>query len=54
MVGPERLPEGSASRVGFVFGIGKLTFAALLRKPMENVVLLRHMQDIRSTGLFAR
>jgi hypothetical protein len=27
---------------------GELTFAALLRNTVENVVLLRHMQDIRS------
>jgi hypothetical protein len=27
---------------------GELTFAALLRNSVENVVLLRHMQDIRS------
>jgi hypothetical protein len=28
--------------------LGELTFAALLRNTVENVVLLRHMQDIRS------
>jgi hypothetical protein len=31
-----------------LFLFGELTFAALLRNTVENVVLLRHMQDIRS------